>query len=528
MATSSSVEKKGHVCPPSNAIHPADRWESLFVYSFICKFTNLRSKVEGLESPMDFEEALMSHEPNDILTRVLGQFIVNLKPQTRNLSTDQISMTVQAVLAEYCKTAERTVFWDDDRNANVDPFEGTDVGFFATNWDFKLKILRQLVELQLCHAPDIKATIDRAWGVVHNKHKKNQQPAAPPEPSDPKSRQNLTLHPIGQDSQRKRFWVADDSPRLYTSTNPWKITATFQTIASTREEYVDVIENLKANAPPELKKGQKRTKPETSHLNLIAELEGRLEKIDAEQTRVQKVRRRIEQKRTLLAQAELRTTRTRRQTQKPDYVYNNEVDSEDDGGDEYTYQEDGQDEEYDQESLHDGSRRGQGSLATRRSARTSTRNSNAKRESSSDSWLWRGERRSTRLGRGEPLKDSDRPQKRARTEESVTSDQSSDPSIAKAATNGVKIKASGAAALKPTEIAMEQIAGKKRSKFWVYAVEPVPSSEPPSMEVSSNVDDEAMDTSEGPGNSREFTPPPVPESSNETAPVIADAIPAHS
>lgn len=53
MATSSSVEKKGHVCPPSNAIHPADRWESLFVYSFICKFTNLRSKVEGLESPME-------------------------------------------------------------------------------------------------------------------------------------------------------------------------------------------------------------------------------------------------------------------------------------------------------------------------------------------------------------------------------------------------------------------------------------------------------------------------------------------
>lgn len=34
---------------------------------------------------LSFEEALMSHEPNDILTRVLGQFIVNLKPQTRNL-----------------------------------------------------------------------------------------------------------------------------------------------------------------------------------------------------------------------------------------------------------------------------------------------------------------------------------------------------------------------------------------------------------------------------------------------------------
>ncbi|PPQ99551.1 hypothetical protein CVT24_005339 [Panaeolus cyanescens] len=524
MATSSRIEKKGHVCPPSNAIHPADRWESLFVYSFICKFTNLRSKVEGLESPMDFEEALMSHEPNDILTRVLGHFIVNLKPQTRNLSTDQISTTVQAVLAEFCKTNERTIFWDDDRNANVDPFEGMDVGFFATNWDFKLKILRQLVELQLSHSPEIKATIDRAWGVVHNKHKKNQQPAPPPEPSDPKSRQNLVLHPIGQDSQRKRFWIADDSPRLYTSTNPWKITATFQTIASTREEYLDVIETLKANAPPELKKGQKRTKPETSHLNLITDLESRLEKIDAELARVQRVRRKIDQKRALLAQAELRQTRTRRQTQKPDYVYNNELDSEDDGGDEYTYQEDGQDEEYDQESLNGGTRRGQGSLGTRRSARTSTRNSNNKRESSSDSLLWRGERRSTRLGRGEPPKD-ERPQKRARTEDSVTSDQSSDPSLAKTQANGVKVKTSGAAALKPTEIAMEQIAGKKRSKFWVYAVEPIPSG-PQSMEASSHVEDDAMDTSEGPVNGHEYTPPSGPESGNGMA--IIDPIPAHS
>lgn len=47
-----------------------------------------------------------------------------------------------------------------------------------------------------------------------------------------------------------------------------------------------------------------------------------------------------------------------------------------------------------------------------------------------------------------------------------------------ASSNGVKLKASGAAALRPNEIAMEQIAGKKRSKFWVYAVEPVPGAQP--------------------------------------------------
>jgi hypothetical protein len=45
--------------------------------------------------------------------------------------------------------------------------------------------------------------------------------------------------------------------------------------------------------------------------------------------------------------------------------------------------------------------------------------------------------------------------------------------------NGLKIKISGAAALKPTEIAMEQVAGKKKSKFWVYAVEPIPGTTQP-------------------------------------------------
>jgi hypothetical protein len=49
------------------------------------------------------------------------------------------------------------------------------------------------------------------------------------------------------------------------------------------------------------------------------------------------------------------------------------------------------------------------------------------------------------------------------------------------------VKTSGAAALKPTEVAMEQIAGRKKSKFWVYAVEPTSEAEKPpspSHEVS--------------------------------------------
>lgn len=44
--------------------------------------------------------------------------------------------------------------------------------------------------------------------------------------------------------------------------------------------------------------------------------------------RVQKVRRKIEQKQVLMAQAELRETRTRRRTNRPDYAYLNDPDSE--------------------------------------------------------------------------------------------------------------------------------------------------------------------------------------------------------
>ena len=52
-AQESTTDKKGHICPPSNATHPRDRWESLFVYGFICRFTQLRAKVEGFNSPME-------------------------------------------------------------------------------------------------------------------------------------------------------------------------------------------------------------------------------------------------------------------------------------------------------------------------------------------------------------------------------------------------------------------------------------------------------------------------------------------
>lgn len=78
------------------------------------------------------------------------------------------------------------------------------------------------------------------------------------------------------------FWltlvlISLDSPRIYVSTNPWKITATFQTVSSTREEYLGVVEKLKSSSP-----GDRKGKLEQVHTALVKALESRIEIVDAE------------------------------------------------------------------------------------------------------------------------------------------------------------------------------------------------------------------------------------------------------
>jgi hypothetical protein len=91
------------------------------------------------------------------------------------------------------------------------------------------------------------------------------------------------------------------------------------------------------------------------------------------------------------------------------------------------------------------------------------------------------------------------------------------------AKNGLKLKTSGAAALKPTEIALEQIAGKRRSKFWVYAVEPIPGaqtepaadSDPAHNGGASSAGDSHMSESNGQNSDMEIdSPPPGPGNGN--------------
>ncbi len=71
--------------------------------------------------------------------------------------------------------------------------------------------------------------------------------------------------------------IRSDSPRVYLSTNPWKVTSTLQTVSSTRDEYVALVEKLKASATRKPK-----LKTEIAHQNLISVLEGRLEVVDKE------------------------------------------------------------------------------------------------------------------------------------------------------------------------------------------------------------------------------------------------------
>ena len=66
------------------------------------------------------------------------------------------------------------------------------------------------------------------------------------------------------------------------STNPWKITATFQAVASTRDEFMTVLQKMKDAAPSEPKFGEKRSKLELAHLALVKALEHRVELIDHE------------------------------------------------------------------------------------------------------------------------------------------------------------------------------------------------------------------------------------------------------
>lgn len=191
--------------------------------------------------------------------------------------------------------------------------------------------------------------------------------------------------------------------------------------------------------------------------------------------------------------------------------------------DEYAYQpQDEEDEEYEDQGEFDDlddakSRRG--ATAMRRSTRTN----GARAE---EDWgEWRGERRSMRLGAPADTQLDEPPPKRARTDDSAMSGNSGDaPSTNGNSGSGLKIKINGAAAVKPTETAVEAIAGKKKSKFWYYAVEPVvgaPGPAPPTSNRAPHSEGDKVDLddamSDGPSGNGVRYPSTTPSASGSNA-----------
>ncbi|CAE7152644.1 unnamed protein product [Rhizoctonia solani] len=261
-----------------NADHPSSRWETAYVYAFIVKFTNLRGK-DGLESPVDLEEALLFPGPTPVLEQVLARFVLNLRPGSRNTGPNLIARTTQSLLDEFLRTSERSCWWDDALHRNVDPFLGHDGDVFTLPWETKLQILRQLVDYQLQHSALIRDIIDTVWGARPAKHRKGAKKEAPPPAAAGYTKNQLLIEPLGQDRTRRRFWTLDG-------------------------------------------KSTKRPRFEQAQADLVEKLEGtHLEAVDNELARLERMRKRVEKRNMMIAQAELRTTRTRRQTKRPDYVY---------------------------------------------------------------------------------------------------------------------------------------------------------------------------------------------------------------
>ncbi|KAG8824781.1 hypothetical protein FRC19_001075 [Serendipita sp. 401] len=279
---------KGHLLAPQDVDHPRDRWDMYYVYMFIRKFTTLKEDIPSFIDVTDLENAILddSGKVNILLEQVILRFILNLRPNTRNTSSDQIPATLSSILHEFLKDKdrprERTVFWDYNSDSNVMPAKDQGGDLWSYSWDLKLKILRQLVDWQLEYSASIRDIIDTAWQFKPKAHKKKSEtPKLAPEAGEPGSRESLLVKPLGQDQLRLRFWVADDSPRLYTSTNPWKTGCRFQCVAQNLDQYIDWIEKLRYIAPPEAEDGKPYRDARCEiHWDLIYAMELRVDTIE--------------------------------------------------------------------------------------------------------------------------------------------------------------------------------------------------------------------------------------------------------
>lgn len=192
--------------------------------------------------------------------------------------------------------------------------------------------------------------------------------------------------------------------------------------------------------------------------------------------RIERARKKVLKEAEFARQAaELRETRTRRQTKRAQYVYNDagsdvrlrrktydsqlrlDQQEHDDGGDDYRFQDQEEDDEDDFES--NGS---ESAARPRRSTRKAVVNANGKRPAPIEDWQG-GERRSTRqLAAVLAQQDKERETKRAKTKSE------SPPAIELAPVGGhFPVVQQKHKVVKDNELVVDAVAGKKKSKFWV-------------------------------------------------------------
>ncbi|KAG9051310.1 hypothetical protein FS837_009577 [Tulasnella sp. UAMH 9824] len=421
-----------------------ERWEVPFVYGFIVKFAPALRKKLGWNTPMDFEDALLATGRSPALTVALDHFLHNLwwkqaKPKC-DCRPDAIERTLVTLFNHYCTLKEHsTMLWSKTEGKNVNPLSDG-AGFYSLHWSTKLRILRQLVEWQLSHCDSVKSQIDFAWGVKHGAHLKGkqteQQKATTKAAKESKAKgvptaaeveaveaarlkEQLEIRPIGTDCDKKRYWAVDDSPRVWTSGNPWKNPCDMITVSSTRSELTSLEASIRSSQPAtESGPKAKRGRFALAHDALLGKLEEHIPRVDEELARVERAARKQREKQAVEARfaelAAMRETRSARAGRKQvDYRAiengNRQVDEDDD-------EEMLADEDDETGTVSSLSEYEDDVVTTRRSSRQSSRSVKTSRASSSapsltgqkrksnptseNSLEWRGERRSTRISGG--------------------------------------------------------------------------------------------------------------------------------
>ncbi|KAG8989536.1 hypothetical protein FRB94_004442 [Tulasnella sp. JGI-2019a] len=402
-----------------------DRWELPFIYGFVIRFTMLKKRMALFNTSMDLEDSVMFPGSTPVMHAILECFLLNLRPEC-NCKPEHIERTLASVVERLCKGNERSIWWQEKQQKNVHPFTMPQVAFFTAEWYFKLQVLRQLVEWQICHSEPIKSMIDEAWGVKHKitakakleeikekekktsaKASKSKDAVAQSDEAGP-SKEILEMKPIGKDVSKKRYWVVDDSPRVWSSGNPWKkATWRVETLSTTREELEALIASLQAVRHPTTEKIS--TVYEADHDELLKKLEERIPAVDAELNRIEQVMKRIQVKEAARTRAadlmQMRETRTRSK-KRVDYAAverGNGGSGEDDDGDQSDSSFSSQYDDH-TDNIERGRRGGMriGSSRESSSGETSLTSLSvaSKRKRAQVEPEWRGERRSARLGRG--------------------------------------------------------------------------------------------------------------------------------